>query len=244
MQQWGLLAFGYAKANETVDIIYVRVRKPDGAVVVTPKENVQDMPTDVSRAAPMYSDLRQKHVAVKGLSVGDTLEYRAEWHIHTAQIPGQFWTDYDFMRDGIALDEQLQVSVPRNRVVKVKSADPQPVITEEGDRRLYTWKTKNLRRKTEEEKRKLAAKDAPPPAVRITSFHSWEELGNWYAELQRDRVTPTPDIRAKAAELTGKAATDVEKVRALYRYVDGIPVHRAQFRSRTIAAPRRRRSAR
>ena len=71
-----VLTFTYTAQNQQVDIGYVRVKKPDGSVVVTPDYNVQDMPADVTREAPMYSDIHQKHVAVKGLGVGDTLEYQ------------------------------------------------------------------------------------------------------------------------------------------------------------------------
>ena len=219
VQQWGLLSFPYLKANESIEIAYVRVRKPNGTVVITPPENFQDIESDVSRLAPMYSDLRQKHVAVKGLSPGDVLEYRMQSRTHTPQVPGQFWLSYNFTPEGITLDEQLEVSVPRAREVKVKSADVQPEIREEGTRRFYTWKTNKLRRKTDEEKRKESKKDAPPPSVQLTSFRSWEEVGKWYSGLQSDRVEPSAEVRAKAAELTRGAVTEMEKVRAIYQYV-------------------------
>jgi Domain of Unknown Function with PDB structure (DUF3857) len=61
-----VLPFTYSTSFQQVDIAYVRVRKPDGSVVETPDYNVQDMPADASREAPMYSDIHQKHVAVRG----------------------------------------------------------------------------------------------------------------------------------------------------------------------------------
>lgn len=76
VQQSGVLNFPYASATSTMEIAYVRVIKPDGRIVDTPGENVLDMPADVTREAPFYSDLKEKQVAVKGLEVGDTLEYQ------------------------------------------------------------------------------------------------------------------------------------------------------------------------
>src|ERR1051326_6520899 len=67
VKAFAVLNFPYPSANETVDIDYVRVRKPDGTAVKTPDYNVQDMPADVTRTAPLYSDVHEKHVAVKGL---------------------------------------------------------------------------------------------------------------------------------------------------------------------------------
>jgi len=218
VQQSGVLTFAYAKANDNLEIAYVRVRKPSGALVVTPAADIQDIESEISRAAPMYSDFREKHVAVKGLAVGDTLEYRVTWHTHTPQVPGQFAFEYNFAQDGIVLDEQLELSLPKAREVTVKSADVQPKISDDGTRRIYTWKTKQLSRKTDDEKSKKAKKDKPS-SVEITSFRTWEEVGKWYAELQRERSKPTPEIRAKAAELTAKSTSNLEKVRAIYHYV-------------------------
>jgi hypothetical protein len=69
VQRYGLLSFSYASATGSFAIDYVRARKPDGSVVETPAENVQDMAAQITREAPSYSDLHEKHVAVKGLSV-------------------------------------------------------------------------------------------------------------------------------------------------------------------------------
>src|SRR5215472_3670097 len=60
VQQFGLLRFLYHSSSESFAIDYVRVRIPDGSVVLTPAENFQDMPADVTREAPFYSDLQEK----------------------------------------------------------------------------------------------------------------------------------------------------------------------------------------
>ncbi len=80
VKQMAVLAFTYTALNQQMDIGYVRVTRPDGTVVVTPDYNIQDLPADVTREAPMYSDIHQKHVAVKGLGAGDTLEYKTVLH--------------------------------------------------------------------------------------------------------------------------------------------------------------------
>jgi tetratricopeptide (TPR) repeat protein len=210
-----------------LDIDYVRVRKPDGSVVPTPAENTQDMPSEITREAPFYSDLREKHVAVKGLSVGDVLEYQSHWRGTKPLAPGQFWFAYNFSHDGIILQEQLQISVPRDRPVKWNSPDVKPAITEETARRVFTWTTSQLEHKSSEDQKaeqetKLyqAARGKFPPAdVQISSFQTWEEVGQWYGSLQQERVKPTPEIRARAAELTKGMTDDNAKLHAIYKYV-------------------------
>ena len=53
----------------------------------------------------------------------------------------------------------------------------------------------------------------------MTTFESWEQIGRWYAELEKDRREPTPEVRAKAQELTKGLNTDLEKTEALYDFV-------------------------
>ena len=227
VQRYGLLTFAYQNSIESLDIDYVRVVKPDASIVVTPPENTQDITAEITRGAPFYSDLREKHVAVKGLSVGDTLEFKSHWTVTKPLAPGQFWYAYNFTHNDIILHEQLQISVPRDRAVKWKSRDLQPVIAEEGTRRVFTWTSAELEHKsTEQEKTdqettvyQAARGKLPPADVHLSTFQSWEEVGRWYGSLQQDRVKPTPEIRTKAAELTKGAGDDNAKLLAIYKYV-------------------------
>jgi tetratricopeptide (TPR) repeat protein len=227
VQQYGVLTFPYASGTGTFEIGYVRVRKPDGTVIETPLENVQDMAAQITRQAPLYSDLHEKHVAVKGLNVGDVLEYRIENRTTKPLAPGQFWTSYRFTHDQIVLDEQLEISVPRDRAVKIKSKAVQPQVTEAGGYRIYTWHTKNLQHKDETNKKWEATEEAleqargrvPGPDVLLSSFASWSDVGHWYEGLQAERVKATPEVAAKAAELTKDAPDEDAKLRALYNFV-------------------------
>lgn len=217
----GVVAFPYASATSTLEIDYVRVVKPDGSVINTPDENILDMPADITRQAPFYSDLKEKQVAVKGLEVGDVVEYSYHVEVKKPVAPGQFWFNYNFARNAIVLDESLQVSVPGDRYVQIKSPDFKPQITEDQGRRVYTWAEKNLEVKSPSKKKpgKSPSEENNLAAVQITSFKSWDELGQWFRALAAPRAVPTPDVAAKAAELTKGATTPDQKIQILYNYV-------------------------
>ncbi len=227
VQQFGVLKFSYQSSSESFAVDYVRVRKPDDSLVVSPPENFQDMPADVTREAPFYSDIQEKHVAVKGLGPGDVLEYRVHWQRTKSLASGQFWLEYSFDHDGIVLAEEVQVSVPRDREIKMKSILLKPTIRDEGQFRVYTWNNANLehkdesKQKQEQEERMLqtARGQLPQPDLQLSTYQSWDEVGRWYANLQRDRVKPSAEIQAKAAELTKGANDDLAKIRALYNFV-------------------------
>lgn len=218
VKAFAVLNFTYTSANEVVDIDYVRVRKPDGNVVKTPDYNIQDMPADVTRTAPLYSDIHEKHVAVKGLGVGDTLEYLVRFRVVKPEVPGHFWYEHYFGKQAIVKDEQVDLSVPAGKYVKVSSPEFKPDIKEASGRRNYHWSYSNLQVEPHDPD-EIPKRIPPKPSIQVTSFVSWEEIGRWYAGLQKEPLAVTPEIQAKAAELTKGLKTDDQKIRALYRFV-------------------------
>ena len=151
VQQWGQLQFGYNSANERVEIPYVRVLKADGTVVKAGDDAVQDLSAPVEREAPVYTDYRQKHITVPGLRPGEVLEYDMVTVIHTPLAAGQFWTEYEFDKNNIELDEKLDVDVPADRPLKLKNKPGMdPKITEANGRRIYHWTSSHLEREDDE----------------------------------------------------------------------------------------------
>lgn len=228
VEDWGQLVVGYNSANERVEIPFVRVIKLDGSTVTAPQDSVQDLSIPLEREAPVYTDYRQKHITVPGLRPGEELEYEFVTITQTPLAPGQFWMEYDFAKSGTVLDEQLVLDVPHDRVIKLKTKPgDDPKIAEANGRRVYTWSTSHIDKdedadnkdKEEKEKKKKTSKEPEAPAVQMTTFSSWEEMGRWYASLEKDRRQPNDEIRAKAAELTKGKTTDLEKIEALYDYV-------------------------
>ena len=225
VQQWGQLQVGYNSANERVEIPYVRVLKQDGSVVTAGPDAVQDLSAPIEREAPVYTDYRQKHITVPGLRPGEVLEYDLVTVIHTPLAAGQFWTEYDFDKSNIVLDETVDVDVPADRSLKLKNkAGLDPKITEADGRRVYHWSSSHLEREDEDkdkdkDKKKKHRPDDDRPDIQLSTFESWEQIGRWYASLEKDRRAPSPEVRAKAEELTKGLSTDLEKTEVLYDFV-------------------------
>ncbi len=218
VKAFAVLNFTYTSANEVVDIDYVRVRKPDGTVVKTPDYNIQDMPGEVTRIAPLYSDIHEKHVAVRSLAVGDVLEYLVHLRVIKSEVPGHFWFEYSFRKNAIIKDERLEISVPADKYVKVVSPDFKPEVTSGSGRRIYHWVYSNLEVK-EKDPNEVPRRTPPNPSVQVTTFANWEDVGRWYGSLQKEPLQVTPAIRAKAADLTRGLQTDDEKIHAIYDFV-------------------------
>ncbi len=225
VQQWGQLVVGYNSANERVEIPFVRVLNPDGSTVTAAPDAVQDLSIPLEKEAPVYTDYRQKHVTVPGIRPGVELEYDFVTVTFTPLALGQFWMQHDFAENGTVLDEQLIVDVPQERKVTLKTKPGNdPKIAEANGRRVYTWSSSHVDKTDEEkkkdaEKKKKAPKEPEVPAVQMTTFESWEQLGRWYASLEKERRQPSAEIRTKAAALALGKSTDLDKIQALYDYV-------------------------
>lgn len=224
LRSWGQLVFGYNSVNEKIEISYVRVIKPDKSVITAPADAVQDLNPPILQVAPVYTDFRQKHVTVPSLRPGDVLEYQVTRTINAPFAPGQFWTQYNFQKNAITLDEQLEINVPAGRTVKLKTKPGfDPKTSEENGRRIYRWTSSHLVREVEskdstEKKTKKKRPEDQFPDVQLTTFASWEEVGRWYQSLEKDRRAPSAAVRAKAEELTKGLHSDMQKAEALYDY--------------------------
>lgn len=216
VQALGQLKVGYNALSEKLDIAYVRVRKPDGSVVNAQESAVQDLTLP---DAPVYTDYHEKHVSVPSLRPGDVLEYRLVHTIVSPLAPGQFWTSYNFVEKGIVLDEEVEINVPKDRQIKLKTKPGyDPKITDDGDRRIYHWTHSHLKDEDDKKKKKKQTEDEVA-TIQLTTFKSWDELGAWYASLERDRRVPDASVKAEAAALVKGKSDDMAKVKALYDYV-------------------------
>ena len=228
-RQFSVLSVSYASANETGAIDFVRVHKADGTTVETPTGDAMEMPSEVTREAPMYSDIREKHLPVRSLSSGDRLEYQFRVTRTKAEAPGQFWGAEHFALNGVVLSQTVSLEVPADTYVQVWSPNhPAAPVTKDG-MKAWTWTSSQTKPSQRDANGKMTAAEVKDPdedsdgrklpSVAWTTFHSWAEVGDWYRSLAAERLQPTATVRTKADELTKNAKTPEEQAQALYRFV-------------------------
>ena len=223
VQQWGQLVFGYSSANEKIDIHYVRVVKPDKSVTNAPPDPCRTSRASVAAGAHVHRLSREAHHGA-ALRPGDTLEYHRHHH-HEGACAQPVLAQLRLRSQHHRAQRSAGSQRPQGRR---SSSRPRigykAEVTTEGDRKIYRWKklqhssvspTKNSRKSG---RRKLHHEE-DHRRLQLTTFQSWEELGKWYAPLQRDRIKATPEIKAKAIELTKDKKTELDKIKALYDFV-------------------------
>jgi tetratricopeptide (TPR) repeat protein len=227
-----VISFPYASSAEHVEIDYVRVRRPDGTLIPTPASDAQDLPAEVTREAPFYSDLKQEQIPIRSLREGDHLEYKIRIVRTKPEAPGHFWGNDIFFNPSsgyVALSETVELHVPKASFVQVWSPKYKSTLTETTDEDIYSWQSAQLEPVAGKEKNALLLLDKNPalgtsddpklPDIAWTNFHSWAEVGAWYRSLEGSRTEPDADIRARVAALTVGKSTNEEKARVLYGFV-------------------------
>ncbi len=241
------VSFDYDAASENMKLGYLRVRKASGAVVNSGASAATDEPAAEAvdaKNAPAYASEKQFHIALPPLTAGDTLEYEIVTRIVRPSAPGQFWFQHNFLSGTAARDERLEISLPANRAAIVRSPhfEYRKIIT--GGRAIYLWERADAHASADAKgaDNPAAPGEEHPPDVQVTSFANWAEVAGWYAALQRGRAEPNASIRAKAADLTRGASTDLAKIQSLYDYVSksirhvGVSLGQDGYQSRSAAA--------
>ncbi len=220
-RQFSVLSVAYAAATQGARFENIRVIHPDGTYLETAASDAVDMPAPVTQQAPLYSDLKMLQLPVRGLRSGDTLEYRVSIKRKNAESPSQFWDSFYFAKNVVVLAQTLTLDVPDGKYVQVWSPTVKPSVSVNGGRRIYHWTGSQLKPTTVDPKKAepVAAAIDNKPAAAWTTFHSWQEVGDWYRALSAPRAAATDALRAQAEEITHDAKTPEAQVQAVYSFV-------------------------
>lgn len=224
VRDWGQLSFAYSSAFETLDIETLEVRKADGSVVRPSDDAQQDTGLVIDPSAPVFTDHRQRHVALASLRPGDSLVVKVVWTVHTPPAPGHFWFAHRFAASTRTLSEVLEADLPDSRTVAVHTRPGReaPAVHTTAGRRVHQWQASYAPLPPDPSTSRSTGSGfalADPPDVQFTTYTSWSEVGAWFAGHLQPRATSADAIRRKARELTrGMAGVD-ERVRALFNFV-------------------------
>jgi transglutaminase-like putative cysteine protease/tetratricopeptide (TPR) repeat protein len=232
VKAFSILPFEFASNSEHIEIDYVRVRHADGSVVTTPSADAQELPAEVTRQAPFYSDIKQEQIPVRSLQPGDLLEYKLRIVRTKPEAPGRFWGGDSFFlpsSGAVIRSETIELHVPKDGYIQVWSPNYKSTTMDTATERGYRWQSSQLAPTAGQKKNALlkldknptlgTSDDPPLPQIAWTNFHTWQEVGAWYRSLEGSRTEPDDDIRAKVATLTAGKTTPDEKARAIYGYV-------------------------
>jgi len=122
------------------------------------------------------------------------------------------------------------IIAPKDYQVRYKplNCSIQPIITEEKDKKIYTWEIKNLPAKSTESMGPSWSEIAPRVLIGPSDFeaegykgnmNTWENYGRFIHELAKGRDVLPDETKRKVHELTDNLKDPKQKISVLYDYM-------------------------
>jgi len=244
VQQFARLTFDYDRAFQQIEIPLVRVSHANGGTSELLPSAMTDSANPAVEQFPVYHDVRVKSVRILGLQEGDTVEYRVITTTTKAPLAPDFWLEHSFDRSGQVLEEHYELDLPTSRQIEPRiKPDAQPTSKEtkgsgEDEFTTYRWKRTYAAPKDRVDPAEVPQAATATPDVVVSTF-TWLKMSSRLAEALLPGSKPLKEmkthqqslselgrrpevaemVREKALALTKDSENDLERMRAIYRYV-------------------------
>ena len=213
-KHYGDFDVSYSPPFEDITFQDCEVLRPDGKLVRLDPDAIRDVR---EQAVGDYQKGQRKFFSLPGVAPGAVLHvrYRTTWK--TFPLP-HVSLEIPVGHPLATLDATVQVSVSKDSAFhfaadQIVAADP--VIKQTTYGTTYTWHFENL----PAQEREILVSPGQRSRLLISTFPDWAGFAEWYGRISKLADEATPEIVAKAKELTKDAKGDQEKVLALYNYV-------------------------
>ena len=206
--------FSYSPPYENITFLDCEILRPDGKLLRLDPDQIRE-----AAETPLgdYQTARRKIFSLPGVAPGAILHvhYQNDWK--TFPLPHVSLT-IPLVSELPVLDSSVQISLPRDSALhfafdQFTAADP--AIKQSAYGSEYSWRFRDL----PADEREALSPPTRGPALLISTFPNWEDFTGWYTRISQLADAITPEISAKAAELTADAKTDRERAIVLYNYV-------------------------
>jgi len=237
-KRFGDFDISYSPPAEDITFLNCEVQRPDGGVLSLDPDAIREARDE---SLGEYQMGRRKFFSLPGVAPGAVLHvrYRTVWK----QFPLPYISlQIPLAREIPIVDLTVEVTAPKDAPFhfgfegapekEPAYAEPratselhtalvtnhEPVVSQTTYGATYTWHFEKVAAETRE------SLTAPHHGSRLmlSTFPDWNTFAQWYARISRLTDEVTPMISAKAAELTKDAASEREKVLALYNFVTGL----------------------
>jgi len=215
----------YETGSGKVREMHAWVIRPSGDVKKFGKERILDV-----TAAPndVYNEVRAREVIGEDdTDPGAVFAYEAV--SEQQSVFTQF--EYNFQEFLPVVTARLTMTLPSGWRPKAVTFNGDVPMQTSGS--TYTWECHDLKAIEHEPASpsvtalalRIAASYVPAEGAKSTMakvFTDWSDVSRWLAELEDPQATPNPEISSKVQALTAGTVTELDRVRAIGHYVQGV----------------------
>jgi hypothetical protein len=171
----------------------------------------------------LITDVRAKILRIPAPDPGNIVGYEYEVEEHPLVLQ-KVW---DFQEENPVREAHYSLQLPSGWEYKssfLHSVEAKP--TQAGANR-WQWTVSDVKGIRREEAMpplvgvvgQMLVSFFPPGGASASGFANWEQMGKWYANLTSGRRDPSNEIKQKVAELTASSPTQLDKIRAIARFM-------------------------
>jgi hypothetical protein len=216
-KRFGDFDIEYSPPFEDISFLDCEVLKPDGKLERLDPDAIRE---GRESALGDYQAGHRKFFSLPGVVPGAVLHvrYRTQWK----QFPMPHVSlEIPIGEESPALESSIEVSVPKESAFHYEFdhiAAPDPEVKQSSYGTTYAWRLEHV----PPHEREILAAPHDQPRLLLSTFADWPQFAEWYGRISKLTDAVTPEISAKAAELTREAGGDRAKVLAVYNFVTGL----------------------
>ncbi len=171
----------------------------------------------------LISDVKEKVIRIPASDPGNIIGYEYE----IEEKPLLLQDTWYFQDESPVREARYSLQLPAGWEYKAAYLNYAEVKPTQGSNNEWQWTVSDVKGIREEAemppmdgiKGKMVVYLFPPGGPGDRGFSNWQEMGIWYRDLTQGRRDATPEIKQKVVELTAGAATPLDKMRALAKFV-------------------------
>lgn len=216
---------------EKIKLNYARTITDSGLIRDTPRDAIEIKTMPDQPGGVTYSNTRDLTFALSGLKAGVAFDYEITLTDIRQPIPGQWTIDHRFIyaqtqltssasvRVDPVVESDMTLQVPSGTYFQyhMYSSSVEPEKKHVGDYEEYFWRVTDIPALHVESA--MPALNKLAPELVISSLRSWAQYDKWARKTILDKAVVTPEVLKEAKKLTLSAHTKIEKVKAIFDFV-------------------------
>jgi Domain of Unknown Function with PDB structure (DUF3857)/Transglutaminase-like superfamily len=189
------------------------VKDRDGAEVSLPKID----------GSELISDVKAKILRIPAADPGNIIGYEYE----REERPLLLQDNWRFQREIPAAESHYSLELPSGWEYKASWLNYPEVKPKQTGNGAWEWVVSDMKEIRAEDDMppvsgllaQMIVSFYPPGGPTLNGFATWQQMGNWYQNLTSGRIDPSAEIKQKTVTLVASAPSQLEKMRALARFV-------------------------
>jgi hypothetical protein len=216
-KRFGDFDISYSPPFEDISFLDCEVLQHDGNLTRLDPDDIREARDE---SVGDYESGRRKLFSLAGVAPGSVLHIRYQTRWKEFPMP-HVSLEIPVGEPLPVVESTLDVSVPKEAPFHFaldQIAAPDPAVAQGNYGATYSWRFTNI----PPQERDILAPPRQRPRLMISTFPDWRAFADWYGRISKLADEVTPEIAAKAKELTRQAESGQDKVLAVYNYVSGL----------------------